>query len=934
MWYGRQILAFKHVMPGLWLFLLFALGIPKIQAAEPYIISIPMKGAPLGLHFDILADPSNQLQLRDILQMGEKAEFRPSLEPVPNFGLRQGAQWIKFSITNPTDQAVTILLENKFTFIDSFELYLEGPNQTWIKKGAGDQLPFSERDIPTRQPVFRLDLQPGTHQFYGRSFADGTHQIPLHIWTQDEFFGHNAREYGFVGVLIGFHVVICLYNLFLFFSLRDPTYLYYVLYVTFNLCYQSAGLGLFQQGFSSLGWSETLSNRFMVMTVDMISITALLFSYHFLNIKQKLPAFSRIFLIIGILDATNLLITAFISVWLGTAICLLTASMTTSALITSGILISRQKYIPAIFYITGWSCYLLGVTGTITNLVALVPTSNFTRWGQFTGGAIEIAILSLALGARINAKRRQTVQMITRLNQELENKVDERTAEIHSLLKHIPQGILSIGREGVITPNYSAQLPRILDVERIAGESFRSIILDRSNLTPDEKDQAWQTILATVGENSINFDFNVDKLPIQLSYHVKGQVKELRLTWNRELNPHDEVKHILVTLLDVSSEVAARHEIERQNQEFDIIKQLVELGSRKSMQFFSSGDQLIQENARLAASPAIDADTIKILFVNTHTLKGAARSLKLKELANTLHLVESYYAEILKAGEHIDPRRIQQEFKEAEGVYLRYVRANRDILGRQDDLKKVTIDRELLHENVRLLNELAEIEAIPRSLKTMIDIQRHELTTMVFTNLASLASELSHHAEKIAQDLGREIPDFTIESPDILITSSQELALKNAFIHILRNALDHGIETPEVRLSQGKPARGKLLARAEVVDGRIVIDFKDDGKGLDIGRIRDICRLNGLGNRQRQAQELAELIFEAGFSTTEVVSLTSGRGVGLSAVRQFLEGELGTVSIILDSKLDGPGEFYEFTLRLALPAVAHHSTPLKLGKAG
>jgi hypothetical protein len=276
-------------MSRLWLVLLLSFGAQPALALEPYTIADKMKGDPLGLHFEILEDRSNQLQFHEILQKDANAEFRPSQEQVPNFGLSRGARWVKFIIHNPLDHAVQVLLENKFTFTDTLEIYYQGSQGHWLKKEAGDQLPFKDRDISTRQAVFRLALEPGSHRFYARSFADGAHQLPLHIWTQDEFFSHNSQEYGLIGVLVGFHVVICLYNLFLFFSLRDKTYLYYVLYVTFNLFYQTSGLGLIQQTLSSLGIMESLSNRFMVITVDLIAITALLFSYHFLNIKQRLP---------------------------------------------------------------------------------------------------------------------------------------------------------------------------------------------------------------------------------------------------------------------------------------------------------------------------------------------------------------------------------------------------------------------------------------------------------------------------------------------------------------------------------------------------------------------------------------------------------------------------------------------------------------------
>jgi HPt (histidine-containing phosphotransfer) domain-containing protein len=904
--YGRQtFVIFLGIM---------AFCMPWAHAAVPYTISQSEHGQPLGLHLEILEDSSGKLQLNDILTM--TADFQPSRDPIPNWGLRRAVRWAKFSLHNPFDRPVLILLENTFTFIDQFQIYHQNGPHGWEMKQAGDQLPFFTRDVQTRQPVFRFTLTPGTHNFYVRSFADGSQQLPLLIWTHDEFFSHNALEYSYIGILIGFHVVICLYNLFLFFSLRDKTFLYYVFYVVSNVVYQSSGLGVLQHALSNFGIAQHVPNPFMVLSVDWIGMTALLFSYCFLNIEERLPAFRRFYLAVCCLNVLNMLITTFGSVWLGTAICLLNASLATSVLMTSGILIARQRYVPVYFFMAGWTCYLLGVTGTVMNLIGLAPTSDFTRWGQFTGGALEIAILSLALGARINAKRRQTMRMIQQLNHELEDKVAERTAEIHSLLLHIPQGILSIGPEGKVSPNFSAQLPTILGHETIANQSFQALILERSTLNADARDQAWQTIMASVGDHHLNFDLNIDKLPAQLSYAFEDTSKELRLTWNRELNANDEIKHILVTLLDVTSEVEAQHEVERQNQDFDIIRQLVEIGSRKSIQFFSSGDQLIEENHRLVHDSNLNTDSIRILFVNTHTLKGAARALQLQELANALHLVETYYSDVLKEQLPIDRERAVQEFTQAEAVYQRYYRAHRDILGRRDDLKKVVVDRETLQENIRLMGQLEGLDALPHDLQGLIHQRRHELTRLIFRSIPAILDDIMQQAGKIAKDLGREPPLIHTEAEDILISYSHELALKNVFIHLLRNALDHGIEPATVRLEKGKPAQGTLKVTAWEKEGTIHLRFEDDGRGLDLKRIRELSQ----ARPEASLESLVDSVFETGFSTMESVTMMSGRGVGLGAVRQFMAAEQGTVHIELGTSLDAQGDFQAFSIHMTLPA--------------
>ncbi|MDQ3233804.1 MAG: ATP-binding protein [Pseudobdellovibrionaceae bacterium] len=449
-------------------------------------------------------------------------------------------------------------------------------------------------------------------------------------------------------------------------------------------------------------------------------------------------------------------------------------------------------------------------------------------------------------------------------------------------------------------------------------------MLDHSTLSDDEKDQAWQTIMASLGESRLSFELNVDKLPHQLHYAVNDVKKVVNLTWNFDLNAKDEIKHILVTLLDVSSEVAARQEIARQNQEFEIIRQLVDSGAKKSVQFFNAGDQLIEENERLIRAPVMDRDSIKILFVNTHTLKGAARTLQFRELANALHQVESYYSAIIKENQALDQARALREFLAARSVYQRYYKANRDILGRTDDVKRVSVDRDFLHQNVKFLRHLSDVDVLPFELRDVIHTWRHELTQLIFMSMPMILDDIMQQSEKIAKDLGREPPRVQLDADDILVSYSQELALKNAFIHMLRNALDHGIETPRARLDKGKPAQGTIQGKAWEQNGTIHLEFKDDGKGLALGRIRDLTKVDA----QTKPDVLASRIFEAGFSTAETVSQMSGRGIGLGAVRQFIEAEKGTVTIKLGRLIQAEGEFYEFSLHLTLPANASANGPL------
>lgn len=126
-------------------------------------------------------------------------------------------------------------------------------------------------------------------------------------------------------------------------------------------------------------------------------------------------------------------------------------------------------------------------------------------------------------------------------------------------------------------------------------------------------------------------------------------------------------------------------------------------------------------------------------------------------------------------------------------------------------------------------------------------------------------------------------------------------SLADPLIHIVRNSLDHGIELPQVRLAAGKPAEGKLTIRASQASDRVLIEVIDDGKGIDPDVIKQKAYEKGIIDEaaleRLTDQEAVNLAFAAGFSTVEVISDLSGRGVGMDVVRNAVEKVNGTVSI-------------------------------------
>ncbi|MDO8652211.1 MAG: chemotaxis protein CheA [Undibacterium sp.] len=213
--------------------------------------------------------------------------------------------------------------------------------------------------------------------------------------------------------------------------------------------------------------------------------------------------------------------------------------------------------------------------------------------------------------------------------------------------------------------------------------------------------------------------------------------------------------------------------------------------------------------------------------------------------------------------------------------------------------------RELSRE---IKTQYAVINRIAEEMQDAIMQVRMLPVSFVFQRFPRLVRDIS-------RKLGKEV-NLVLEGEDTEADKNIIEALADPLIHIVRNSLDHGIESPEVRRAAGKPAEGRLVIRASQEAGRVVIDISDDGKGIDPVVIKRKAYEKGIIDEtvleRISDQDAINLVFAAGFSTAEVVSDLSGRGVGMDVVRAAVEQVNGTVT--LESQA-GQGT----RLRLSLP---------------
>lgn len=221
-------------------------------------------------------------------------------------------------------------------------------------------------------------------------------------------------------------------------------------------------------------------------------------------------------------------------------------------------------------------------------------------------------------------------------------------------------------------------------------------------------------------------------------------------------------------------------------------------------------------------------------------------------------------------------------------------------------------------------------QQLNKSLEQLTTLLRQLQGTCLALRLVKVAdtfSRVRRTARDIARQLGKHV-EVHLSGEEVELDKTVLDGLSAPLMHLVRNALDHGLETPNERRAAGKPESGRLVLEARREGRRVVIEITEDGRGLNLSKIRDRALSIGLLQPQQQPtrEELIALIFLPGFSTAKEVSDLSGRGVGMDVVRQAVQALGGTVTVRTDA-----GKFTTFLLHLPISLALQDTLLVRVG---
>jgi len=440
--------------------------------------------------------------------------------------------------------------------------------------------------------------------------------------------------------------------------------------------------------------------------------------------------------------------------------------------------------------------------------------------------------------------------------------------EQRKILDAIPVGLLSIGPDYRIGPEYSAAAKELFGQIDLSGVAFDEVLYpgDDDERSPRRSDL--RRYLRQLFENvTADPDFlaamnPVDRLTIA---DIEGDERTLGIAFERIYNG-EKVTGVLVSVADLTETMRAERQLDEERmsrkREAECIQSILTIGPLPLNEFIvDAREEIAGIRDGLQRD---DGEAVNACFRSLHSLKGSAGSLGLEAVADVAHKAEDILRDV-RAGE----LEMDTETMVAVSVALGKV-------GEELDSAEDLIER--LHA---ALSRLDEIEADERD--EMAEFSRQ---------LEALAVQLEHSLSKpisIVTEIGvPSIPRFK--------------DMKTAVIHLVRNAADHGLEDTFDRLFANKSDRGTIKVRVKPAgdaSGAVVIDVEDNGAGIDFSRVEKKARAAGIltGEGPYTDSRLLSCIFSPGFSTRDEASDVSGRGVGLDLVRELVRAANGTISV-------------------------------------
>lgn len=475
----------------------------------------------------------------------------------------------------------------------------------------------------------------------------------------------------------------------------------------------------------------------------------------------------------------------------------------------------------------------------------------------------------------------QTARALAVANDRLEERVLERTRELDAInremkavLDNVNQALFTVDLDGNMSTERSAALARWFPH---AGDDQRfALLVGKVNAAAGSWiELGWESLR----DGMMPAEFVLEQLPRQFS----TQDKHYELDY-RPIGDPDRPEKVLVVISDVSERVQNSEREKLQREQLSIFQHVMR-DRVGFIEFFREGQRLT--DYALHESEGDRSSLVRAI----HTLKGNSGLYGASSLAHACHQIES---RLVESGDTLgdEERELLSQswraFTEKVGSFVDPSRDNAVELSRTD---------------LQALRQAAAGDDSGREVLSLLRFFEYEPAERWL-------GRMTEQAQDLAARLNKGGLNVHTEANGVRLDRERWSPIGATFVHLLRNALDHGIESPEERTSLGKPPGGRLTIRMRQTEEHVLVELSDDGRGIDWDVLRE--KAQKLGMPCETEAQLVKVLFRGGLSSKATVSEFSGRGAGVSAVHEACS-KLGGSLAVFSTRGEGT------TLRVTIP---------------
>ncbi len=483
--------------------------------------------------------------------------------------------------------------------------------------------------------------------------------------------------------------------------------------------------------------------------------------------------------------------------------------------------------------------------------------------------------------------------------------MEQKNISIKNLLNNAGQGFLSFGSDLIISDEHSKECDEIFGFSA-GNKNFLEIFKEFLNHeTILIMQSAFENIF--LEQNKARNNIYLSILPQEII--IKG--KYIKIEYKVISNQSE--KSVMIILTDITDKKA----LELKNaEEKNNIKLIIKAISNKAeinqamealRDFFTNGIVLSLNSGQ---------DT-KIILHNIyrliHTMKGDFSLNSLHHTSEALHQLEDALAEMIKNIDTVSLDDITQFANKINSDHL---------LEKDSKIITEALGNQFFEKDDTFTVSQSRLREIKKEIRKIFKdndqaIMAQLLDNLINPNIKDIIRNYNDYTKAVAGRLGKNIRDFKISGDEVYIDRNIYTRFTKSLVHIFRNIADHGIETPEERMSSGKQEYGEITCLIEKYEDKVVLNIADDGRGIDIDAIRKKALEKGIYTESEinslSREEIPEIIFLDDFSTKNTVDMLSGRGVGLAAVRSEVEAIGGTIKVETEM-----GQFTNFKISVPL----------------